>query len=115
MQSTFSRRAFLAGLGMLSVPLIALAQESREEKKKDAEEKREDNEEKREEAKDEPRTRRRTRQRTGQGRRFPRDRSQPGPKAGSTARCRQVTNRPEVRETAPTRIAGSEDCWPTAP
>jgi hypothetical protein len=45
-QSTFSRRAFVTGLGMLSVPLIAFAQEkakkesddkSREEKKKEAE------------------------------------------------------------------------------
>ena len=41
MQNTFSRRAFVAGLGMLSVPLIALAQDdkSREEKKKEAEKK----------------------------------------------------------------------------
>ena len=52
-QSTFSRRAFVTGLGMLSIPLIAFAPEKREEKKKEAEEKREQNEEKREEKKDE--------------------------------------------------------------
>ena len=55
MESHFSRRAFLAGLGMLSIPLIAFAQD-REEKKKEAEEKREENKEenkeKKEEAKD---------------------------------------------------------------
>ena len=46
MQSTISRRAFVTGLGMLSVPLIALAQDrgkgndkSREEQKKEAENK----------------------------------------------------------------------------
>ncbi len=55
-KTNFTRRAFVTGLGMLSIPLIALAQESREEKKKEAEEKREDNKEenkeKKEEAKD---------------------------------------------------------------
>ena len=59
MQSTFSRRAFVAALGMLSVPLIAFGQ-SRDEKKKEAEKKKEekkaenkdDKEEKKEEAKD---------------------------------------------------------------
>ena len=48
MQSTFGRRAFVTGLGMLCVPLIALAQDkdkkeendkNREEKKKEAEKK----------------------------------------------------------------------------
>ena len=54
-KSTFSRRAFVTGLGMLSVPLIALAQKkegsdkSQEEKKKEAEEKAE---KKKDEAKD---------------------------------------------------------------
>ena len=55
MDSNFTRRAFLTGLGMLSIPLIALAQD-REEKKEEAKEKREenkdDNEEKKEEATD---------------------------------------------------------------
>ena len=37
-ESNFSRRAFLRGLGLLSIPLIAFAQD-REEKKKEAEEK----------------------------------------------------------------------------
>ena len=54
MQSTISRRAFVTGLGMLIVPLIARAQEG--EKKEDAEKNREDKkkeaEEKRDEAKD---------------------------------------------------------------
>ena len=58
MQSTFSRRAFLAALGMLSVPLIAFAQDkkkkdgddkSKEEKKKEAEKKAD---EKKDDAKD---------------------------------------------------------------
>src|SRR4029453_13074683 len=60
-QSTFSRRAFVTGLGMLSVPLIAFAQDrekkegedkSREEKKKEAEEKAKKAEEKKDEVKD---------------------------------------------------------------
>ena len=39
-QPTISRRAFVTGLGMLSVPLIAFAQnENKEEKKKEAKEK----------------------------------------------------------------------------
>jgi hypothetical protein len=50
MQGTFSRRAFLTAMGMLSVPLVALAQDKkkedadkeREEKKKEAEEKAKD-------------------------------------------------------------------------
>jgi hypothetical protein len=46
-KSTFSRRAFVTGLGMLTVPLIAFAQEKkddkeREEKKKEAEKKAEE-------------------------------------------------------------------------
>ena len=34
MQSTFSRRAFVTALGMLSVPLIALAQEKQEKRRR---------------------------------------------------------------------------------
>ena len=51
---TFSRRAFVAGLGMMSVPLFAFAQdrEKKEEAEEKREEKKEDAEEKREEAKD---------------------------------------------------------------
>ena len=52
MQSTFSRRAFVTGVGMLIVPLIAFAQEKKEEAEKKREEKKKDNEEKKEEAKD---------------------------------------------------------------
>jgi hypothetical protein len=57
-QSTFSRRSFVTGLGMLCIPLLALAQDkdkkeendkNREEKKKEAEKKAED---KKDEAKD---------------------------------------------------------------
>jgi hypothetical protein len=57
-QSTFSRRAFVAALGMLSVPLIGLTQdrekneENREEKKKEAEEKKEEAKDKAEDAVD---------------------------------------------------------------
>ena len=47
-QSIFSRRAFLAALGMLSVPLIALAQQ----KKDEAKEKKDEAKEKKDEAKD---------------------------------------------------------------
>jgi len=59
MQNTISRRAFVTGLGMLSMPLIALAQErekkerddkSQEEKKKEAEEKKEEAKDKAEDA-----------------------------------------------------------------
>jgi uncharacterized protein YraI len=57
MQSTFSRRAFLAALGMLSVPLVAFAQDkkkkdddkSKDEKKEDAQKKAD---EKKDDAKD---------------------------------------------------------------
>ena len=48
MQSTFSRRAFVAGLGTLIVPLIAFAQE----KKEDAEKKKEEAKDKAEDALD---------------------------------------------------------------
>ena len=60
-QTTFSRRAFVTGLGMLSVPLIAFAQErekkegddkSREEKKEEAEEKKDEAKDKAEDAVD---------------------------------------------------------------
>ena len=54
-QGTFSRRAFLTGLGMLSIPLIALAQD-REKKKSDdksKEENKKEAEKKAEEKKDE--------------------------------------------------------------
>ena len=96
MPSTFSRRAFVTGLGMLSVPLIALAQErqkkegddeNREEKKNEAQEKAE---EKKDEAKDKAEDAVDDRDNVVD---TPRDRSQPGPAAGSTARCSQVTNR----------------------
>jgi len=60
MQSTFSRRAFVTGLGMLVVPLLAVAQEKkkegddkeREEKKKEAEEKKDEVKDKAEDAVD---------------------------------------------------------------
>ena len=54
MQSTFSRRAFVTGLGMLIVPRLAVAQDKKadEEKKKKAEEKKKNAEEKKDEAKD---------------------------------------------------------------
>jgi hypothetical protein len=51
-QSTFSRRAFVTALGMLgmlSVPLLALAQDKKEEAEKKAEEKKEEAEKKAEE------------------------------------------------------------------
>ena len=57
-QNTFSRRAFVAGLGTLIVPLIAFAQEqekkeeNREEKKKEAEKKKEEAKDKAEDALD---------------------------------------------------------------
>ena len=53
-QSIFSRRAFVTALGMLSVPLFALAQDnkSREEKKEQAEEKRDEAKDKAEDAVD---------------------------------------------------------------
>jgi len=56
-QNVITRRTFVAGLGMLSVPLIALAQDrsdqkSREEKKEEADEKKEEADEKKEEVKD---------------------------------------------------------------
>jgi hypothetical protein len=60
MPSTFSRRTFLTALGMLSVPLIALAQDrqkkegdnkSKEEKKKEAEKKADEKKDKAEDAK----------------------------------------------------------------
>jgi threonine dehydrogenase-like Zn-dependent dehydrogenase len=53
--STFSRRAFVMGLGMLgmlSVPLLALAQDKKEEAEERREEKKEDAEEKKDEVKD---------------------------------------------------------------
>ena len=52
--NTLSRRAFVTGLGMLSVPLIALAQENkeREEKKEEAKEKKEEAKDKAEDAVD---------------------------------------------------------------
>jgi hypothetical protein len=50
MQPMISRRTFIAGLGMLGVPLIALAQEKKNEEKR--EERKEKAEEKKEEAKD---------------------------------------------------------------
>src|SRR6188768_361942 len=49
---TFSRRAFVMGLGMLSIPLFALAQEKREGSDQNREEKKEEAEERKEEAKD---------------------------------------------------------------
>jgi hypothetical protein len=49
---TLSRRAFVTALGMLSVPLIALAQENREEKKEEAKEKKEEAKDKAEDAVD---------------------------------------------------------------
>ena len=52
MQSTFSRRAFVAGLGTLIVPLIAFAQEKKEDAEKKKEEAKKDAEKKKEEAKD---------------------------------------------------------------
>ena len=57
MQSTMSRRAFVTGLAMLSVPLIALAQDKdkekeKEEKKKKAEDKKDDAKDKAEDAVD---------------------------------------------------------------
>ena len=54
MQNTFSRRAFVTGLGMLIVPLIAVAQEKekQEEKKKEAEKKKEEAKDKAEDAVD---------------------------------------------------------------
>jgi len=50
MQSTMSRRAFVTGLAMFSMPLIALAQDQDKEKKK--EEKKKKAEDKKDEAKD---------------------------------------------------------------
>ena len=51
---TFSRRAFVTGLGMLSVPLLALAQqEKKKEDDKDKEEKKEEAKEKAEDKKEE--------------------------------------------------------------
>jgi hypothetical protein len=54
-QSTLSRRAFVTGLGMLSVPLFALAQdrEKKERDDKDREEQKKEAEKKAEEKKDE--------------------------------------------------------------
>ena len=50
-QISISRRAFVTALGMLSVPLIASAQDkSKEERKKEAEEKRDEAKEKAEDA-----------------------------------------------------------------
>ena len=52
--STLSRRAFVTALGMLSVPLFALAQDNkdREEKKDEAKEKKEEAKDKAEDAVD---------------------------------------------------------------
>ena len=50
MQSTMSRRAFVTGLAMFSMPLIALAQDKDKEKEK--EEKKKKAEDKKDEAKD---------------------------------------------------------------
>ena len=50
MQSMMSRRAFVTGLAMLSIPLIALAQDK--EKDKDKEEKKKKAQDKKDEAKD---------------------------------------------------------------
>ena len=55
MQQTMGRRSFVKTLGILMLPLTALAQdknEKREEKKKEAEDKREKAKDKGEEAKD---------------------------------------------------------------
>ena len=52
MPSTFSRRAFVTGLGMLIVPLVAFAQEKKEDAEKKKEEAKKDAEKKKEEAKD---------------------------------------------------------------
>ena len=57
MQSILSRRAFVAGLAMLSIPLITLAQDkdkdkAKEDKKKKAEEKKGDAKDKAEDAVD---------------------------------------------------------------
>ena len=49
---TFSRRAFVMGLGMLSIPLFALAQEKREGSDQNREEKKEVAEVGKDEAKD---------------------------------------------------------------
>jgi hypothetical protein len=51
-QQTITRRSFVTALGMFILPLTALAQDKREEKKKEAQNRKEDAKDKKEDAKD---------------------------------------------------------------